>query len=110
MEDFYDAWLRYLPPLTGSKSATSATPLHDDAYPPKNGGSPPETVADVAGGDPFVADRKDGKNGGNKPFVTDVADVADLAPDARCTACDGQGCPTCTPEHFGLPPRKTATR
>ena len=25
-----------------------------------------------------------------------------------CTACDGLGCPTCQPEHFGMPPRRAA--
>ena len=30
--------------------------------------------------------------------------------DASCQACDGLGCPTCRPEAFGLPPRKTASR
>ena len=41
-------------------------------------------------------------------FVTDVPDVtADIGP-APCQACNGSGCPTCTPQAFGLPWKRGA--
>lgn len=41
-------------------------------------------------------------------FVADVADVAANIAPAPCQACNGGGCPTCTPEAFGLPWKRGA--
>jgi hypothetical protein len=75
--DFADAWKRYLPPLP----ATAATAATDATFLDKQNN-----------------------------LVAPVASVAATEPETAtglCQACDGLGCPTCQPEKFGLPPRRS---
>ena len=41
-------------------------------------------------------------------FVTDVTDVTAVREPTACQACNGSGCPTCTPQAFGLPWKRGA--
>ena len=123
-DDFADAWKRYLdlPPglSVGPTYPTAPTALNgkgnlvgatvevgeeadrgpEDAEPLFPSTSPTPTPNPTFSGN---ENNTVGAVGAVGP--TGEGEGADEAPDGKCTACGGFGCPTCRPETYGMKPR-----
>jgi hypothetical protein len=108
-EDFYDSWNRYLsrPPLRRDKRDNGTNEQNPGENVPDVPDVPDEEGQAETDADPFKRDKRD-KRDILYSKNNDVPNVPDVPPrvGTGCPACDGQGCPHCTPERFGLPPKK----